>query len=70
MAGQPGLSGRLGHLEDVHPLVEQYREFVSVVGDRHLNLQGVGRHDRLVDVKSEWDPENVFRMGQTIDPRT
>lgn len=25
--------------------------------------------DRLVDVKTEWDPENVFRMGQDIEPR-
>lgn len=25
-------------------------------------------YDRLVEVKNEWDPENVFRMNQNIEP--
>jgi FAD/FMN-containing dehydrogenase len=25
-------------------------------------------YDRLVDVKTEWDPDNVFRMNQNVDP--
>lgn len=25
-------------------------------------------YDRRVEVKNEWDPENVFRMNQNIEP--
>lgn len=25
-------------------------------------------YDRLVEVKNEWDPENLFRMNQNIEP--
>lgn len=27
-----------------------------------------GRFDRLVVLKNEWDPENLFRMNQNIEP--
>ena len=36
-------------------------------GDRVKTAYGVN-HDRLVEVKTEWDPENVFRMNQNIEP--
>ena len=27
-----------------------------------------GTHDRLVELKNEWDPENLFRVNQNIEP--
>ncbi|MGM0717990.1 MAG: BBE domain-containing protein [Halobacteriota archaeon] len=28
----------------------------------------VKNYDRLVAVKNDWDPENLFRMNQNIEP--
>jgi hypothetical protein len=27
-----------------------------------------GRYERLRELKSTWDPENLFRMNQNIEP--
>ena len=35
--------------------------------DRVEAAYGVN-YDRLVEIKTEWDPENVFRMNQNIEP--
>ena len=35
--------------------------------DRVSDAYG-GTHDRLVDLKNEWDPENLFRVNQNIEP--
>lgn len=50
-------------------------------GGLYLNFPGLGEegedlvrsaygstYDRLVDVKNRWDPENLFRMNQNIEP--
>jgi FAD/FMN-containing dehydrogenase len=37
-------------------------------GDRILAAYG-SNHDRLVDVKTRWDPTNLFRMNKNIEPR-
>jgi FAD/FMN-containing dehydrogenase len=53
------------------------------VGTTYLNFPGVGEdnenlvrtsyaenYDRLVDVKTKYDPDNLFRMNVNIRPRT
>lgn len=39
-------------------------------GDDRVRAAYRENHDRLVDVKTHWDPENVFRMNKNIVPRT
>jgi FAD/FMN-containing dehydrogenase len=36
-------------------------------GDRVRRAYGAN-HDRLVEVKTRWDPDNLFRMNQNIEP--
>lgn len=38
-------------------------------GDDRVRAAYRKNHDRLVDVKTHWDPENVFRMNKNIVPR-
>lgn len=38
-------------------------------GDRVREAYGE-RYERLVEVKNEWDPDNLFRMNQNIKPST
>jgi FAD/FMN-containing dehydrogenase len=28
----------------------------------------LGNYDRLVALKNEWDPDNLFRMNQNVEP--
>jgi len=37
--------------------------------DRVRDAYGPGIYERLVDVKTAWDPENVFRLNHNIQPR-
>jgi FAD/FMN-containing dehydrogenase len=36
-------------------------------GDRVPEAYGEN-YERLAEIKAEWDPENLFRMNQTIPP--
>ena len=38
-------------------------------GDATLRASYGANYERLVDVKTKWDPENVFHTGQNIHPR-
>ncbi|WP_255193198.1 FAD-binding oxidoreductase [Natronobeatus ordinarius] len=60
---------------------EELRDFSP--GGRYLNFPGFGEeaedplrtthsaetYERLVDVKTEYDPENLFRLNQNVEPR-
>ena len=40
-------------------------------GERLLRASyGSDNYDRLVDIKTKYDPDNLFRMNQNIEPRT
>jgi FAD/FMN-containing dehydrogenase len=49
------------------------RAYVNFLGDegqeRVKAAYGAAKYARLVDVKRRYDPENVFRLNQNIDPR-
>ena len=46
-----------------------YANFVPEdVGDRQAAYGE--NYDRLVDVKNEWDPENIFRLNHNVEPTT
>ena len=38
-------------------------------GDATLRASYGANYERLVDVKTKWDPDNVFHTGQNIRPR-
>jgi FAD/FMN-containing dehydrogenase len=38
-------------------------------GDDRIQAAYGSNHARLIDVKSKWDPENLFRMNKNIAPR-
>ena len=37
-------------------------------GDRVRAAYGAN-YDRLIDIKTKWDPTNMFRMNKNIEPR-
>jgi FAD/FMN-containing dehydrogenase len=46
-----------------------YLNFIGNEGqDRIRDAFGAGNYDRLAGIKAEWDPENVFRGNQNIQP--
>jgi len=50
-----------------------YLNFVSADEDNEAMLRaayGDGNYERLVDVKTKFDPENFFRLNQNIRPKT
>jgi FAD/FMN-containing dehydrogenase len=56
--------------------LERYRQgvYVNFLGadespDRIRDAYGTGVYDRLVDVKTKYDPDNVFHHNQNIRPR-
>lgn len=45
------------------------RRYVNYMGDDDSARAAYGPHyDRLVDVKRRYDPDNLFRLNQNIDP--
>ena len=58
-------------LADLAPFasVGRYVNDVAEVGaDVARTVYGEAKHDRLVALKREWDPDNVFRLNQNIQP--
>jgi len=63
----------IGWAREFHEAIAPYAEGVYSnyldrdEGDRIETAYGEN-YDRLVEVKSEWDPENVFRVNQNVAP--
>ncbi len=56
-------------LEPYHASV--YVNFLMEEGEERVRqAYGADVYERLVDVKTAWDPHNVFRLNQNIRPRT
>lgn len=46
-----------------------YVNFLGDEGEERIRAAYGGNYDRLVDVKSKYDPQNLFRLNQNIKPR-
>ena len=58
-------------LADLAPFASdgRYVNDVAEVGaDVARTVYGDAKYDRLVALKREWDPENVFRLNQNVQP--
>lgn len=57
-------------IDDLQPFatVGRYVNDVAEVGDDMRSVYGDAKYDRLVALKREWDPDNVFRLNQNIEP--
>ena len=58
-------------LADLAPFASEgrYVNDVAEVGpDLARSIYGAAKHDRLVALKREWDPDNAFRLNQNIQP--
>jgi FAD/FMN-containing dehydrogenase len=52
-----------------HATVGRYvNDVTEVGGDVARMIYGDAKHERLVALKREWDPDNVFRLNQNITP--
>jgi FAD/FMN-containing dehydrogenase len=45
-----------------------YVNFLGSEGDERVRAAFGDNYDRLVEVKRRYDPENVFRVNQNVDP--
>jgi hypothetical protein len=45
-----------------------YVNFLSQEGDDRVRAAYGDNYDRLVELKNEYDPENLFRLNQNIEP--
>ena len=43
-------------------------DVIEVGGDIARTIYGDAKYERLVALKREWDPDNVFRLNQNISP--
>ena len=43
-------------------------DVAEVGADVARGIYGDAKYDRLVALKREWDPDNVFRLNQNIQP--
>jgi FAD/FMN-containing dehydrogenase len=58
-------------LADLAPFASEGRyvnDVVEVGGDVARTIYGDEKYDRLVALKRQWDPDNVFRLNQNIQP--
>ena len=55
-------------MKDQQPLKEIVTVTEEETADRIRAAFG-DNYDRLVDVKTRWDPDNLFRMNKNIEPR-
>ena len=52
-----------------HSTVGRYvNDVIEVGGDVARTIYGDAKYERLVALKREWDPDNVFRLNQNIRP--
>jgi hypothetical protein len=52
-----------------HATVGRYvNDVTEVGGDVVRTIYGDAKYERLVALKREWDPDNVFRLNQNIKP--
>jgi FAD/FMN-containing dehydrogenase len=51
-----------------HALVGRYVNDVAEAGTDPRAVYGDAKYDRLVALKRAWDPDNVFRLNQNIEP--
>ena len=52
-----------------HASVGRYvNDVTEVGGDVARMIYGDAKYERLVALKREWDPDNVFRLNQNITP--
>ena len=51
-----------------HALVGRYVNDVAEAGTDLRSVYGDAKYDRLVALKRAWDPDNVFRLNQNIQP--
>ncbi len=56
--------------EAIHPHSELggYVNFMAADDQDRIRDNYRGNYDRLVEVKRRYDPDNLFRMNQNIDP--
>ena len=58
-------------LADLAPFASEGRyvnDVVEVGGDVARTIYGDAKYERLVALKRQWDPDNVFRLNQNIQP--
>jgi len=59
---------------EVHDAIAPYAtegvavNFLSQEGQERVKAAYGDNYDRLVELKNAWDPENLFRMNQNIEP--
>ena len=51
-----------------HALAGRYVNDVAEAGTDSRSVYGDAKHERLVALKRAWDPDNVFRLNQNIQP--
>jgi hypothetical protein len=39
-------------------------------GDDRTQAAYGGNYERLIEIKTRWDPANLFRMNKNVQPRT
>jgi hypothetical protein len=57
-------------LDELQPFTSagRYVNDVAEVGGDMRSVYGAEKYDRLVALKRAWDPDNVFRLNQNIEP--
>jgi FAD/FMN-containing dehydrogenase len=73
---EPGEDDRIrdwarGYWDDLHPHSAggAYVNFMEDEGDARVRAAYRGNYDRLVEIKTRCDPDNLFRRNQNIPPR-